>query len=87
MKDVNSTLNRILELIDKDVSIVSNNFIDIQLDAATAQSLCRYASTLASIKDNKQKEEAKDIKELNKLSTEELMAIRDKLEENKLNKG
>lgn len=87
MKDVNFTLNRILELIDKDVSIVASNFIDIQLDSATAQSLCRYASTLASIKDNKQKEDAKDIKELNKLSTEELMAIRDKLEENKLNKG
>lgn len=74
-KDLDTTLEVILGLIDRDVKIIASNFVDIQLDAHTAQTLCRFATTLASIKDNKQKETIKEKKELDKLSTEELIAL------------
>lgn len=86
MNDVNDTLNRILELIDKDVTTIKTSAIG-QLDSATAQSLCRYASTLAAIKDNKKKDSDKEMKDLNRLSTEELIALHHKISSGEIKKG
>lgn len=69
------TLNTILLLIDKDVEIIKQNISDVhmQLDDKTAQTLCRYATSLSGIKDNKKKELESEKKLLNSKSTDELI--------------
>lgn len=74
-KNLDSTLEVILELIDRDVKIIASNYDKVQLDAHTAQTLCRFATTLAGIKENKQKETVKEKAELSKYSTEELIEL------------
>lgn len=74
-KELEETLETILDLIRRDTNKIASNFVDIQLDPQTAQSLCRFATTLANIKDNRKKEEDKTKADLNKLSTEELIAM------------
>jgi hypothetical protein len=69
------TLDKILKLIDNDVKMITKTFIDVQMDHQSAQTLCRYATTLAGIREAKDKDAEKDKKELSKLSTDELMAL------------
>lgn len=76
-KNPNKTLDKILKLIDNDVKKIGNVALQagpsVQLDSQTAQTLCRYATSLAGIKEGKEKEQAKEKKDLDKLSTEELI--------------
>lgn len=76
MKDkTDLTLEAILQLISTDVKVIASKFQDTQLDNQTAQTLARYATTLANIKDIRQKETTKEKAELSKLSTEELIEM------------
>lgn len=75
MSNSDKTLELILDLIDRDVKVIAENFIEVQLDDKTAQTLCRFATTLSSIKADKNKEATNEKKELNKLSTDELIAL------------
>lgn len=81
--DLNRTLEVILKLIDNDVKAIASNFTDTQLDSHSAQTLCRYASTLSGIKEDKQKEKVKEKQELSKYTTEELMQMHRKMSETK----
>ncbi len=74
MKELD-TLERILILIDNDTKLVESTFNGVQLDPHTALTLTRYASTLASIKESKQKDFDKSKKSLSKLSTDDLIGL------------
>ena len=81
MKNTDQTLADILTLITRDVKLISANFQDVVLDPQTAQTLCRYASTLSGIKQDQYKDLEKEKKELNKLSDEELKELLLKLDQ------
>lgn len=77
-KNPNKTLDKILKLIDNDVKLISKSFRDIQLDHQSAQTLCRYATSLAGIREGKEKEIEKEKKNLDKLSTDQLIDMYNK---------
>ena len=66
------TLEQILDLIKKDVEIISET-VEKQLDSHTAATLCKYASTLSAIKTDLKKEETNSRKTLDKKSTDDLI--------------
>jgi hypothetical protein len=70
-----TTLDKILQLIDNDVNKIQESFSGLQLDDKTAQTLVRYASALAGIKQDKQKDAVKEKQDINKLSTDELIEL------------
>lgn len=74
-KQIVKILDHILHLIKQDVTIISNNVEGQQLDARTAQTLSRYATTLANIKDEKEEEVVVEKKNLDKKSTDELIRM------------
>lgn len=81
---INKTLERILNILDRDIdAIESTSSSGAQLDTYTAQTLCRYSAALAAIKSERVKDEQIEKKELQKLSTPELIEIFQKARENK----
>ncbi len=76
--NVDKTLETLLMLIARDTAMISELYEGKVMEPMVAQTLCRYASTLASIKDGRIKEVAKEKQELNRLSTEELLALYNK---------
>lgn len=81
--DPSKTLAKILQIISEDVSRIKKNQAQARLVAddgifpnlapAEALTLSRYASTLDSIVEGKEKEKAKTRKDLEGLSTDELI--------------
>ena len=76
--DLDKTLENILGLIDKDIHIISINYIGVQLDSHTASTLAKYAATLSGMKSDRQKEVKKERADLDKLSTAELIELYNK---------
>jgi len=73
MSNPSRTLDEIIKLIDKDVKLIKKGNKIKQLDPADAYTLCRYASALDGIISAKEKERNSAKKELEKLSTDELI--------------
>jgi MarR-like DNA-binding transcriptional regulator SgrR of sgrS sRNA len=73
--DASKTLRGILSLIDKDVRQIKKTNRGRGLDAETALTLSRYASTLNGIIGESWKAKEKEKKKLERKSTEELVAI------------
>ena len=74
MANPSKTLKGILLAIDKDVKLIKSLGRKSKLDPSDAQTLCRYASTLDAIVKTTEKDKEKAKKDLEKLSTDELIA-------------
>lgn len=68
-------LDRVLKLMDQDIKRIKKVARkSVQLDKDTAATLCKYASTISSIKEEKDAENLRRKKLLESKTTEELIA-------------
>lgn len=80
MTDPNKLLERVLKLIDQDIKRIKKLTArkTLILDKDMAATLCKYANTISGIKEEKDLEDQKQKKALERLSTEELIAMYNK---------
>lgn len=68
-------LDKVLNLIEADIKKIKKQAGEKQLEPDTAQTLCRYVTAISSIKDEKENEAAKQKRQLERMSTEELVKL------------